>query len=128
MTDTTLSRLKRIPTELSVKLQSHAGIVRDKGRQHGRQEIDPGRATGAQAQGAPLQPWQFAQRPLRLLGSAQNLLRILLHNAARLRQDHLFAHPLDEHHPQFRFEGLHVFTDRWLADVEDLSGGAREAA
>ena len=51
-----------------LECEGDAGIARDEGRQHGRQERDPGRATGAQAQGAPLQPLQFAQRPLRLLG------------------------------------------------------------
>ena len=48
----------------NLHLQGDAGIARDKGRQHGRQEIDPGCATGAQAERAPLQPLQFAQRPL----------------------------------------------------------------
>jgi hypothetical protein len=56
------------------------------------------------------------------------LLGIVLHDLAGLGQQDAFAHPLEELDAQLLLQGVHVVADRRLTDVEDLPGGAREAA
>jgi hypothetical protein len=52
----------------------------------------------------------------------------MLHNPTCFCQKHAFAYPLEEWDAEFLFEGVYVFADGRLTDVEHLSGGARETA
>jgi hypothetical protein len=71
---------------------------------------------------------ELTQGPLHLVRQAQHLLGIVLHDLASFGQEDAFTHPFEQQDTQLLLQGVHVVADRRLTDVEDLPGGAREAA